>query len=70
MPFITSKYEISTPTPAFLFLMRHRGYSIREAQRAIDKAYLTQNGHIIKKSEIICGKVELNEFKAYCSSPR
>lgn len=65
MPFITSKYEISTPTPAFLFLMRHRGYSIREAQRAIDKAYLTQNGHIIKKSEIICGKVELNEFKAY-----
>ncbi|WP_300450343.1 RluA family pseudouridine synthase [uncultured Helicobacter sp.] len=62
MPFVTRCYKIEEPIAAFLFLMRHRRYSIKEAQRAIDKAYLTQNGHIIRKNEIICGDVELNEF--------
>lgn len=45
--------------------MRQKGYSINEAQKAIDKAYLKQNNRIIKKNEIICGKVELDEFQAH-----
>ena len=64
MPFVTREYEITQPIAAFLFLMRQKGYSIKEAQRAIDKAYLTQQGRIVAKNEIICGKVELNEFEA------
>ncbi|CUU39349.1 MULTISPECIES: RluA family pseudouridine synthase [Helicobacter] len=64
MPFITREYEISTPIAAFLFLMRHKQYSIQAAQRAIDKGYLRQNGRAVSKAEIICGKVELNEFEA------
>ncbi|MCX2717943.1 RluA family pseudouridine synthase [Helicobacter sp. MIT 21-1697] len=64
MPFVTNSYHITQPTPAFLFLMRHRGYTQAQAQKILDKKRLKQHNRIITKNEIICGQVELSEFEA------
>lgn len=64
MPFVKRTYNIAQPIKAFLFLIRHIGYDEKSAQRAIDKGYLSQNGHIIVKNEYICGQVELNSFES------
>lgn len=44
--------------------MQDLGFSIKEAQRIIDKGRLTQNNQTIKKAQIIAGKVELLHFVA------
>lgn len=64
MPFVTKHYYLKEPIAAFLFLMRERGYSLKAAQRAIDKAYLRQNGRKVVKNEILSGAVQLDEFQA------
>ncbi len=64
MPFVTNSYHIAQPLPAFLFLMRHRGYTQAQAQKVLDKKRLRQHNRVIAKNEIICGQVELSEFEA------
>lgn len=64
MPFLTQEFLLPQPKKAFLFLMQDLGFSIKEAQRIIDKGRLTQNNQTIKKAQIIVGKVELLHFVA------
>lgn len=62
MPFVNTPYHIKEPIPAFLWLMRERGYTQAQAQKLLDKHRLTQDSRPISKAEKICGKVELSEF--------
>lgn len=62
MPFITQNFLIPQEQKAFLWLMRSFGYSQREAQKILDKGWLTQSGRAITKSESICGEVDFLHF--------
>lgn len=68
MPFVTRSYEILEPVAAFLFLMRAKGYTQAQAQKAIDRGRLSQNGRAVGKGEKIYGYVELSEFEP-CDMP-
>lgn len=64
MPFIKEKYHIDSPTPAFLFIMHHFGYTQGEAQRLIGKGRLLIDGEsLINSGEIISGDIELVYFE-------
>ncbi|RAX56677.1 hypothetical protein CCZ01_08835 [Helicobacter monodelphidis] len=64
MGFLQQKFFISSPTPAFLFLIKTFNISQKEAQRWIDKKRLrTANHHICKKGETLMGEVEITLFK-------
>lgn len=62
MPFVKTIYHIKEPMPAFLWLMRERGYTQSQAQRILDKQRLKQSARVITKAQMICGEVELSEF--------
>ncbi|MCE3038615.1 RluA family pseudouridine synthase [Helicobacter anatolicus] len=64
MPFVTKEFFLTDSTKAFMFLENSLGYSSKEAQKIIDKARLYYpNGEIIKKSQVIFGKVCLDVFE-------
>jgi len=64
MPFVKEKYHLSTPTPAFLFVMAHFGYTQGQAQRLIGKGRLLINGVSLGNSgEVISGDIEMVYFK-------
>ena len=62
MPFIVQTFLVQEEQKAFLWLMRTFGYSQKEAQKILDKAWLSQKGRSISKVEWICGEVELLHF--------
>ena len=64
MPFVKERYHIDTPTPAFLFVMRHFGYTQGQAQRLLGKGRLLINGKSLTNSgERISGEIELVYFQ-------
>ena len=62
MPFITQTFFVQEEQKAFLWLMRTLHYSQKEAQKILDKGWLTQEGRAIHKSQSICGKISLTHF--------
>jgi 23S rRNA pseudouridine1911/1915/1917 synthase len=63
MPFVKEKYHIPSPTPAFLFVMAHFGYTQGQAQRLIGKGRLLINGISLANSgEVISGDIEMVYF--------
>ncbi len=64
MPFVKEKHHIPTPTPAFLFVMHHFGYTQAQAQRVIGKGRLLVNGEPIASPGVtIEGDIELVLFR-------
>lgn len=62
MPFITQTFLVQKEQKAFLWLMRTFGYSQKEAQKILDKGWLSQRGRGVTKAECICAEVELLHF--------
>jgi len=64
MPFVKEKHHIPSPTPAFLFVMRHFGYTQGQAQRLLGKGRLLINGVSLANSgALVSGDIELVYFK-------
>lgn len=64
MPFVKEKCYVPTPTLAFLFVMRHFGYTQGQAQRLLGKGRLLVDGISLANSgETIEGEIELVYFK-------
>lgn len=62
MPFIEKTYFIEENQKAFLWLMKTLSCSQKEAQKILDKGWLTQDSLTIHKSQSIQGEVRLNYF--------
>lgn len=62
MPFLTQSYFIPQTQKAFLWLMKTLHCSQKEAQKILDKGWLTQEGEVIHKSQSISGEVALTYF--------
>ena len=63
MPFVKEKYHVASPTPAFLFVMAHFGYTQGQAQRLIGKGRLLIDGISLANSgEVISGDIEMVYF--------
>ncbi|RDU68857.1 RluA family pseudouridine synthase [Helicobacter brantae] len=62
MPFITQRFFIQEEQKAFLWLMRTLHCTQKEAQKILDKGWLTQEGQAIHKSQSICGEISLTHF--------
>lgn len=62
MPFLNQTYFIKEKQKAFLWLMKTLACSQKEAQKILDKGWLTQNHLPIHKSQSIQGEVELTYF--------
>ncbi|CBG39461.1 pseudouridine synthase family protein [Helicobacter mustelae] len=63
MPFVTKEYILPHAMQAFAFVENCLHYSSKETQRIIDKRRLRYpDGRVIQKSEVICGRVLLDEF--------
>jgi len=63
MPFVKEPYTVPIPTPAFLFVMQHFGYTQAQAQRLIGKGRLLINGLPLKSSgTVISGDIEIVFF--------
>ena len=66
MPFALNPFYLSQPTKAFLYLMRHLGYTQREAQRLIARGRLFVAGvPMIDPAAVIEGAIEVVEFMPY-----
>lgn len=64
MPFVKEKYHVSTPTPAFLFVMQHFHYTQGQAQRLLGKGRLLVNGKSLENSgALIQGDIEIVYFQ-------
>ena len=64
VPFVKEKYTVCSPTPAFLFVLRHFGFSQGEAQRLIGKGRLLIDGEsMFDSGAIISGEIEMVYFK-------
>ena len=64
MPFVKEKYHVASPTPAFLFVMAHFGYTQGQAQRLIGKGRLLIDGISLANSgEVISGDIEMVYFQ-------
>ncbi len=64
MPFVKESYTIPTPTLAFLFVMKHFGYTQGQAQRLIAKGRLLINGVSLRNSGTeISGDIEMVYFE-------
>jgi len=64
MPFVKKRYHVHVPTPAFLFVMAHFGYTQGQAQRLIGKGRLLINGTSLSNSgEVISGMIEMVYFE-------
>ena len=60
MPYVSKDFTIKIPVKAWAFLTKEFGFSMREAQRAIDKKQLLCEGEIVDiKSKLIDGNVTL-----------
>ncbi|MDR0408093.1 MAG: RluA family pseudouridine synthase [Campylobacteraceae bacterium] len=60
MPYIPKDFTLNEPVKAWAFLTRKLGFSMQEAQRAIDRKQLLQNGNVVgRKSEIISKNITL-----------
>jgi len=65
MPFVKERFIVEKPTPAFLFVLRHFGFSQGEAQRLIGKGRLLIDGKShFDSGDVISGDVEMVYFKA------
>jgi len=65
MPFVKEKFIVDKPTPAFLYVLRHFGFTQGEAQRLIGKGRLLIEGEsMLDSGKVICGEVEMVYFKA------
>lgn len=62
MPFLTQTYFIEENQKAFLWLMKTLQCSQKEAQKILDKGWLTQKNVPIHKSQSIDGEVALTYF--------
>ncbi len=63
MSYKLKQYQLSRKIKAFKFLIDELGYSMKEAQRLIDRKKVIVNGNIlVKKSAYIKGKIEIIEF--------
>ncbi|MDR2100043.1 MAG: RluA family pseudouridine synthase [Campylobacteraceae bacterium] len=64
MPYIFKDFVLKEPIKAWAFLTRELGFSMREAQRTIDRKQLLQNGLAVKrKSDMIEGAVTLLAYE-------
>ncbi|MDR0762699.1 MAG: RluA family pseudouridine synthase [Campylobacteraceae bacterium] len=64
MPYIAKDFNLNKPVKAWAFLTRELGFTMREAQRAIDRKQLLQDGCIVKrKSDMIAGYVTLLAYE-------
>ncbi|MFV0480642.1 MAG: RluA family pseudouridine synthase [Campylobacteraceae bacterium] len=64
MAYIKKDFFIETPVKAWSFLVSNFSFSMREAQRVIDRAQLLQNDEVVKtKSQIINGKISLLTYE-------
>ena len=64
MPFVVKKFYAKEKIKLFLFLMRERGLSQKEAQRVISKGRVFVNGEpFVKTGGFIEGEFELVEFE-------
>lgn len=64
MPYISKDFILNEPVKAWAFLTRELKFSMKEAQRAIDRRQLLQNGDIVKrKSDMINGTVTLLAYE-------
>jgi 23S rRNA pseudouridine1911/1915/1917 synthase len=60
LPYIAKKFEVKEDVKAWAFLVYGLGFSMREAQRIVDKGQLFCNGEIVqRKSNIIRGEAAL-----------
>ncbi len=64
MPFVQREFFITEPIKAVFFLSKNFGYSIKQAQKLIDKGRLKAEGVAVKKSQVLYGKVCFNDFVA------
>lgn len=64
MPFVSHKFILSTPMPAFLFVMQTLKINQAQAQRFIHKNRMEVNGEVISKTgEHIYGEITLRVFE-------
>lgn len=60
MPYISRDFVLSEPIKAWAFLTRKLEFTMQEAQRAIDRKQLLQNGFAVKrKSDMVSGNITL-----------
>ena len=63
MSFTVKKYHLAKRTKAFKFLIDQLGYSMKEAQKLIDRQRVLVNGSVLmKKSAYIKGEIGIIEF--------
>ncbi len=63
MSYKLKQYQLPRKIKAFKFLIDELGYSMKDAQRLIDRKKVIVNGHVlVKKSAFIKGIVEIVEF--------
>ncbi|WP_201352120.1 RluA family pseudouridine synthase [Hydrogenimonas urashimensis] len=63
MAFVTQRYQVEKPMPAFLFLMRRLGVRQGEAQKIVASGRLVVNGVVCENSgEKISGDVAVKQF--------
>ncbi|MDR2635845.1 MAG: RluA family pseudouridine synthase [Campylobacteraceae bacterium] len=66
MPYISKDFILDEPVKAWVFLVHQLGFSMREAQRAIDRKQLLQEGEIVKrKSDIVSKTVTLLMYEPH-----
>ncbi len=64
MSYTTKQFKLERKTKAFKFLIDQLGYTMKDAQRLIDRKRLLVNGKVlVKKSAYIKGNIEIIEFQ-------
>ncbi|MDR2790841.1 MAG: RluA family pseudouridine synthase [Campylobacteraceae bacterium] len=64
MPYISKDFTLNKYIKAWIFLVHELGFTMQEAQRAIDRKQLLQNGLIVKrKSDMISGNITLLAYE-------
>ncbi len=64
MSYIVKQFKLKSKIKAFKFLIDQQGYTMKDAQRLIDRKRLLVNGKVlVKKSAYIKGNIEIIEFQ-------
>jgi len=64
MPFVSRNFTLSSPMPAYLFVMQTLNINQAQAQRFIHKGCMEINGQALTKTgERICGEITLRVFE-------
>lgn len=64
MGYTTKKIFLENEQKAFLFVMNHLNFSMRDAQKVIDRKRLFENGKVVtKKNSLIKGEIEYLVFE-------